>query len=495
MRHELDHRAMINKNCLRRGCGRATVALEELSQELSVKKQKLKDDNARATLYYKLIEECGPGDLATLGSGNNHAWEKILSLQDASFLVSFRHRQFPKVETAARELDFPIARLMIKALIACGWKYKELAGSKTRLLEQLSRFVDIQKLAQGEIIKIVNDIPHMPPREQRCSKSNGNKRKSTSPQPSTKKQRNSMKEQNVKFQYGENERMGDASCVLKYISTEGISEPASVPGIETTDCLKLPTSLQAESTTIISDDDNVEDNYGSNNGPQLLMYPYLGKKQAQVEAQDLKRLCNNKFLNDNLIGCYIRFLEDHLDRTNKEAANWVFFFNTYFYTTLTDRPNEGPINFKRVQNWTKGVDIFSHDYIVVPINESMHWYAAIICNLPYLQGVSKMAPRLNDMIESQNKANPYNDHPTAKVQDPVIITFDSLNGDRSHTVRKLRQYLAEEAKSKKGIGINTDLIAGLKAESLPMQSNFSDCAISAYVCAISLTTFAMNKNK
>lgn len=273
------------------------------------------------------------------------------------------------------------------------------------------------------------------------------------------------------------ERMRDASCVLKCISTEGISEPASVPGIETTERLKPPTSFQAESTTITSDDNNVEDNYGSNNGQQLLVYPCLGKKQAQVEAQDLKRLGNDQFLNDNLIGCYIRFLEDHLDRTNKEAANQIFFFNTYFYTILTDCHNEGRVNFKRVQNWTKRVDIFSHDYIVVPINESKHWYAAIICNLPNLQGVSKMAPGLNDMTVPRNKAKPYNDHPTAKVQDPVIVTFDSLNMNRSRTVRKLRQYLAEEAKSKKGIGINTDLIAGLKAESLPMQSNLSDCGL------------------
>lgn len=39
----------------------------------SVEKEKLKGDSVRARLYYKLIEECGPGDLATLGTGNNHA--------------------------------------------------------------------------------------------------------------------------------------------------------------------------------------------------------------------------------------------------------------------------------------------------------------------------------------------------------------------------------------------------------------------------------------
>ena len=58
---------------LERGCGKATVALHDLSKELGVEKEKLKDDSVRARLYYKLIEECGPGDLATQGTGNNHA--------------------------------------------------------------------------------------------------------------------------------------------------------------------------------------------------------------------------------------------------------------------------------------------------------------------------------------------------------------------------------------------------------------------------------------
>lgn len=73
MRHEIDHRASMVTGSLEQGCGRTTVALQDLSKELSVEKEKLKGDSVRARLYYKLIEECGPGDLATLGTGNNHA--------------------------------------------------------------------------------------------------------------------------------------------------------------------------------------------------------------------------------------------------------------------------------------------------------------------------------------------------------------------------------------------------------------------------------------
>lgn len=111
---------------------------------------------------------------------------------------------------------------------------------------------------------------------------------------------------------------------------------------------------------LISDDDHDEDNNGNENRLQPLVYPLSGKKKAQVEVRDFECLCENGLLNDNLIGFYIRFLEDHLDRTNKELANRVCFFSTYFYTTLTDRPRqEGLINYAHVKEWTRKVDIFS----------------------------------------------------------------------------------------------------------------------------------------
>ena len=33
----------------------------------------------------------------------------------------------------------------------------------------------------------------------------------------------------------------------------------------------------------------------------------------------------------------------------------------------------------RVKRWTRKVNIFEKDFIVIPINENYHWYLAIIC--------------------------------------------------------------------------------------------------------------------
>lgn len=114
-----------------------------------------------------------------------------------------------------------------------------------------------------------------------------------------------------------------------------------------------------------------------------LVYPKIGKKKEEVTVVDRDRLHGDQFLNDNLITFYIRFLQDHLERTNPHAAKRVYFFNSYFFDTLTNKGTR-EINYAAVEKWTRSVDLFSYDYIVVPINQNAHWYVAIICNLPSL---------------------------------------------------------------------------------------------------------------
>ncbi|KAH2375458.1 hypothetical protein KXV98_006609 [Aspergillus fumigatus] len=329
-----------------------------------------------------------------------------------------------------------------------------------------------------------------------------------------------------------------------------------------------------------------------------LVYPRFGKKKAEVDGQDLERLRDNEFLNDNLIGFYIRFLEDHLERNNKEVSQRVYFFNSYFFATLTNLPRgKQGINYQGVQKWTRNVDIFSYDYIVVPINEAAHWYVAIICNLPKLPGIMKeeevidqhaeedaepsALPKRDDaenpntpqtvgimssdsgeaetgarsapnpekeelareslaamslldrkemkergelevppsdeewpekeenpvsspaklsspprdtepskQVNSQDarqssasgsqksrKPKKKRQGPRYEVWQPTVITFDSLDLSRSPTISVLRNYLREEAQSKRGVEIDTTLIKGMKAQEIPLQPNYSDCGL------------------
>ena len=116
-----------------------------------------------------------------------------------------------------------------------------------------------------------------------------------------------------------------------------------------------------------------------------LTYPKVGKKKITVEWSDLERLDEGEFLNDNLISFFLRYLEQRLEEERSELAKRVYFFNTYFYATLTNaHKGRKRFNYEGVQKWTRSVDLFTYDYIIVPINEESHWYLAMICNLPAL---------------------------------------------------------------------------------------------------------------
>jgi Ulp1 family protease len=119
---------------------------------------------------------------------------------------------------------------------------------------------------------------------------------------------------------------------------------------------------------------------------QSVIFPETGMKRVTVDFRDLLRLDEGEFLNDNLIAFYLRYCEQQYAATETNDKPKVHFFNNYFYTSLmTNEKGKKGFNYKAVQRWTSKVDIFDFDYIVVPINEDLHWYVAIICNLPNLR--------------------------------------------------------------------------------------------------------------
>ncbi|RWA11156.1 hypothetical protein EKO27_g3948 [Xylaria grammica] len=113
-----------------------------------------------------------------------------------------------------------------------------------------------------------------------------------------------------------------------------------------------------------------------------LVYPDTGKNRATVDKDDIQRLDEGQFLNDNIIIFYLRYLQKNLEDSNQDLATRIYFQNTFFYDKLKPTRAGQGINFDSVKTWTSKVDLFSKDYIIVPINEYSHWYVAIICNAP-----------------------------------------------------------------------------------------------------------------
>lgn len=125
-----------------------------------------------------------------------------------------------------------------------------------------------------------------------------------------------------------------------------------------------------------------------------LTFPKTGKKKAIVEWTDLGRLDEGEFFNDTLIEFYLRYLQHQIETEKPELAKKIHFFNTFFFKNLTHKgKGQTRSNYKLVERWTHGDEIFTKDYVIVPINEDCHWYVVIICNLPNL---NRQLPSLDD---------------------------------------------------------------------------------------------------
>lgn len=126
--------------------------------------------------------------------------------------------------------------------------------------------------------------------------------------------------------------------------------------------------------------------------------------RTQVEKSDVSRLDNNEFLNDNVITFYLRYLQDQAADNNKLLAKRVHFMSTYFYSRLTQDSRRN-INHDAVKNWTSKIDLSSYDYILVPVNESYHWYLLIICNLPSIVPNGIAATRSDEVASTDKLPN------------------------------------------------------------------------------------------
>ena len=143
-----------------------------------------------------------------------------------------------------------------------------------------------------------------------------------------------------------------------------------------------------------------------------VVYPPEGVRRVTVDFQDIERLDEGQFLNDNLISFALRRIQENISPDHKEN---VYFFNSFFYTALTSKNGRTSFNYDAVKRWTKTTDLLAYQYVVVPINIDMHWFVAIICNLP---AVSRRAAGLMDEDEdSMNREEEMVDHKSPAMQD------------------------------------------------------------------------------
>ena len=162
-----------------------------------------------------------------------------------------------------------------------------------------------------------------------------------------------------------------------------------------------------------------------------LTWPLTGARRTTVEAADIQRLDDGEFLNDNIILFSLRRLQEK----HPELESTVYVFNTFFYSAMSTKGGRKAFNYDAVRRWTKNVDIFSHPYVVVPINVNLHWFVVIICNLDKL-GKERESPAVvvpdstaeENMVEDEKMTSVFDNMSIdSETEDPMVASQTTLD--------------------------------------------------------------------
>ncbi|XP_032081853.1 sentrin-specific protease 2 [Thamnophis elegans] len=157
--------------------------------------------------------------------------------------------------------------------------------------------------------------------------------------------------------------------------------------------------------------------------------------KLNITRRDIQTLRNQQWLNDVVINFYMNLL---VERNKMQRFPALYAFSTFFYSKLSS------MGYNAVKRWTKEVDLFQHDIILVPIHIRLHWALVVI-----------------------------------DLRRKTIKYFDSMGQNGIRICRRLLQYLQEESKAKKNQDINVSswTLHSMKPHEIPQQLNGSDCGM------------------
>lgn len=122
---------------------------------------------------------------------------------------------------------------------------------------------------------------------------------------------------------------------------------------------------------------------------KLFVFPSTSEScdYITVSRHDLDYLVPDEFLNDTVLDFYLKYVLFRVLSEDQRSKTYIF--NSFFWHKLTTkqrnaadsptRTHRAVQQHRRVRTWTKNVNIFEKDFVVIPINENAHWYLAIIC--------------------------------------------------------------------------------------------------------------------
>lgn len=155
---------------------------------------------------------------------------------------------------------------------------------------------------------------------------------------------------------------------------------------------------------------------------------------AGITRKDVQTLKGLNWLNDEIINFYMSLICER--NQNEPAMPKVYAFSTFFYPKLI---KDG---YSTLRRWTRKVDIFSHDLILIPVHLGLHW--TLSC------------------IDFSCKEIRY---------------YDSMNGNNNECLKALRNYLKDEFADKKKSQFDFADWNCFHVKDVPQQMNGSDCGM------------------
>ena len=195
---------------------------------------------------------------------------------------------------------------------------------------------------------------------------------------------------------------------------------------------------------------------------KICEFPEGAKNRVTVTVGDYKRLKFDTFLNDIIINFDLLHQFYNLP---EESQNKIHIYPSTFYERLCSPARtvavrnvagltKSEIMHLGVKRWTKQIDIFKKELLLIPICENMHWYLVAVI--------------MPGLWHSRN----HNDR-----QESVLVVFDSMGGSRDSAVDNIKNYLKEELKDKKDIAINSKDRTLVLYPSCPQQKDVTSCGI------------------
>ncbi|KAI9030977.1 hypothetical protein CLU79DRAFT_364209 [Phycomyces nitens] len=220
---------------------------------------------------------------------------------------------------------------------------------------------------------------------------------------------------------------------------------------KTIDTITVSSSSEDPEIIGISEDED-EDMDGKD---MLFTYPPDRKEQGSqvlVTRRDEEKLRRDTYLNDTLIDFFLLWFSDVAAQDNQSTIkDDVHIFNCFFYPYLTEKAKRNDL--QSLSKWGPRTDIFKKKYLVIPVNESNHWFLMIVFNVDQCL------------------------HHSHENREPHIYVLDSMGGKRVHCQRLLVKYMAYEAYARHGVSGRDFVYPKHSNPSVPLQNNGSDCGL------------------